>query len=250
MPNSKIFRSKDTEFNDDLVIQVPYLNTHAVRLGVSTPNLSALNTLFTNPSVPLDQLGWKEIWLLHSAKSTRTPDVNTELHIRRHQVEAQMRSIYGDIPKSVLTTTDRSTLNLKLRDTTPTKIQVVEYAPNGDIETMRHLAHVLRITDPANPHTQEMPNGNSVEVQLRYEDSAATTSARTAAPAAAPPAAAPPAATAVVWETAEHSPASRFLFAVEFAADKVGKMAKYRLRYQNERGDKGNWSEEFGAMVS
>jgi len=245
MPHAAPFRSKDADFNTDLVVQVPYLNTNAVRLGVSTPNLSNLNTLFTNPSVPLDQLGWKEIWLLHSAKSTRTPDVNTELHIRRQQIEVQMRKIYGDIPKSALTTTDRSTLNLKLRDATPTKIQVVEYAPNGDIEAMRHLAHVLRITDPANPHTQEMPNGNKVEVQLRYEDSPATAAARTATPAAAPVAAAP-----VVWETAEHSPAARFLFTVEFTTDKVGKIAKYRLRYQNERGDKGEWSEESGAMVS
>jgi hypothetical protein len=247
MPKNKIFRSKDTEFNDDLVIEVPYLNTNQTRLGISTPNLSILNTLFTNPSVPLNQLGWKEIWLLHSAKSTRTPDVNTELHIRRHQMEVHLRLMFGDIPKSVLTTTDRSTLRLPLRDATPTKIQVVQHAPNGDIESMRHLAHVLRITDPANPHTQEMPNGNKVEVQIAYEDSKATAAARTAVPAPVPPAAAP---AERVWTTAEHSPATRFLFSVHFTEAQEGKKAKYRLRYQNERGDKGDWSAEFGAMIS
>ncbi|MBI4930339.1 MAG: hypothetical protein HY841_06220 [Bacteroidetes bacterium] len=52
------------------------------------------------------------------------------------------------------------------------------------------------------------------------------------------------------WTTAEHSPATRFLFTVHFVDAQVGKMATYRLRYQNERGDKGDWSEEFGAMIS
>ena len=123
------FPTTQEELNTYFGIVIPYLNVpeNTARFNISATNLAAVNTLYSNPNVPPvtvpDNLGYVELWALHNNPST-TNKVITDLlnkRIRQHLptdpvgIENVLRVIYNDIPASVLTATDRKTLNLPLR---------------------------------------------------------------------------------------------------------------------------------------
>jgi hypothetical protein len=113
---------------------VPYLNLPGVvaRFGLIptyATNLVTLNHRYSNPTPVLpettpDNLGYLELWVLHNSVTDKRNPLITELF---HQVEHQKKStdplgleniltiIYGDIPESMLTATDRSTLGLHIK---------------------------------------------------------------------------------------------------------------------------------------
>lgn len=121
-----IFPNRFADSNSYFNTVVAYLNNNDARLQISTTNLDMLNLLYTNPTAPLDEQGWTELWLLHNNDATATKLVTTLLYQRLKAqaidapfgMENQLRLIYGDIPQSLLIQTDRSTLNLKQRKTT------------------------------------------------------------------------------------------------------------------------------------
>ena len=102
-------------FDAYITIVLAYLtNTvNKARLAVSTANLDALTTLVNDPDT-----GWNALHTLHSASSTRTADVNTDLAISEITITHLLESIYRDIPRSAMLTADYSTLHIaKLSDT-------------------------------------------------------------------------------------------------------------------------------------
>ena len=123
------FPTTQEELNIYFGLVIPYLNVpeNTARFMISATNLANLNTLYSNPNVPPvtapDNLGYVELWALHSNPSTTNTVINNLLNkkIRQHLLtdpaglENVLRVIYNDIPKSVLTATDRTTLNLPLR---------------------------------------------------------------------------------------------------------------------------------------
>ena len=135
-----------------------------------------------------------------------------------------LRTIYHDIPESLLTVNDRNTLNLKKRDIEPSPIEIVNYAPNAILNSAHHLVHNLRFSDPTTPDSKKMPYGHKVEVQMAYKT-----------------------AVAPVW--AKIGIATRFLFTVNFIDADLAKTVLYRFRYINTRGKQGNWSEILQAVV-
>src|ERR1035437_2372940 len=95
MPHRERFASKLADFNNEMNIIVPYLNDPANtgRLHVSTGtggNLPILNKIYSNPNPPgvttVDNLGWKELWLLRSSKATKGSVVDL-IQIRRLALE-------------------------------------------------------------------------------------------------------------------------------------------------------------------
>ena len=110
---------------------VPYLNVAAntLRFRISASNLAAVNMLYSNPNVPPntepDTLGYIELFALRNNPGATNPVVTKLLHERIRQklatdplgLENVLREIYADIPASVLTPTDRLTLNLPKRNT-------------------------------------------------------------------------------------------------------------------------------------
>ena len=110
---------------------VPYLNVAAntLRFRISASNLTALNTLYSNPNVPPvtapDTLGYIELFALHTNPGTAGTSITKLFHERIRQklptdplgLENLLREIYADIPASALTPTDRLILNLPKRST-------------------------------------------------------------------------------------------------------------------------------------
>jgi hypothetical protein len=127
-----IFPTKLDEQNKYFIAVVAYLILNQARLLISAGNMALLNKLYSNPGVPNDQLGWVELWLLHTGPSAgdRTITALLQQRLRQHLatdpvgMENVLRAIYADIPQSILTAVDRKTLNLKERKARNTIHQV------------------------------------------------------------------------------------------------------------------------------
>ncbi len=124
-----IFPKKDAEFNTYFGTVTPYLTANATRLNVSSGNVTALGTLKTSWDIKYPQ---------SQDPNTATKTIIDEKTDLRLDIEDLLRSIYGDIPKSALTTADRNTLNLKERKPGAPRPQI-ETAPSVILQALGNL---------------------------------------------------------------------------------------------------------------
>ncbi|MHB8260216.1 MAG: hypothetical protein ACYDCN_13860 [Bacteroidia bacterium] len=126
MATGNIVGNTQEERNVYFTRAVPYLNQPSVvaRFGIIptyADNLAILNPINSNPNPVLpqtkpDNLGYLELWVLHTSPGGKHDPLITELfHAIEKALEKQLHEIYGDIPQSMLTATDRSMLNLHLK---------------------------------------------------------------------------------------------------------------------------------------
>jgi hypothetical protein len=101
-----IFPKRDADFNTYFGTALSYLNTHAVRLQVAAGNLTDLGAI---------KVDWDVKFPLTQSSNTSTTTLVEEKNELRDDAEELLRKIYGDIPQSLLTLSDRNTLNLKER---------------------------------------------------------------------------------------------------------------------------------------
>ena len=139
----------------------------ATRLGITPANMAIFNHLYTNPTPVYpetnpDNLGYLELWPKHTNPSgKRDPVITTLFHQREKQrkstepigLEDILTTIYGDIPESALTITDRTALNLQLRKkATSTVITTEQNAKLVPIYlSMKHQIHLsieIEVTYP------------------------------------------------------------------------------------------------------
>ncbi|HEX7413643.1 MAG TPA: hypothetical protein VF411_06310, partial [Bacteroidia bacterium] len=128
--NATTFGSTQDERNAYFTRVWAYLNTPAIlaRLLVSASNMTIFNKLYSNPNPPgttaPDHLGYLELWPLHNTPAGKHDPTITALFnkIERKHLAADpigleniLRSIFADIPASLLTSTDRTALNLPLK---------------------------------------------------------------------------------------------------------------------------------------
>ena len=143
-------------------------------------------------------------------------------------MEDTLRTIYGDIPKSALTLNDRNTLNLKERDTTPTAIQPVDFAPVISFEKVRNGIQLVRFQSPETPDTNAMPPNQDAEVQRFVGDAGLSDN---------------DIPFTGLQDTGKH------LLQVDFIPAEKGKTAYYRARYKTDTGKVGPWSDVASELV-
>jgi hypothetical protein len=119
------FPTENDSFNTYFNLVFNYLNLpgNIARLGISAVNLGELNTQKTE---------WDILFPLSQSESTSTKQNRGERDDLRGDIEDTLRTIYDDIPESVFNATDRSTLNLPLRDTTRTTRGAITDIPIAD----------------------------------------------------------------------------------------------------------------------
>ena len=164
MSEHRIFPQPISEFNNYVDTVTPFLNANAARLVISAGYITTLNTLFDQPGVTPPNLGWKQLWVIYSDESTVTKAIREIIKTRRGQLELHLRKIYNDIPASTLTETDRLTLHLPQRDTNPTPVQPVDFAPVISFDAFKNSMHVLRFQNPETPDSNAMPKGQKIEL--------------------------------------------------------------------------------------
>lgn len=219
---------KNTEVDGYFNRVVPYLNTHAERLRISTENLSALNDLYDNSSGVQDEDGWSQLWVPYSSPATVNKTIRNLISKRRKAIEGLLRGIYGDIPKSALTAKDRNTLNLRLRDSEPTTVQAVNFAPKLSIKKVSRGIQVLRFKNPETPESNAMPPGQRAEVQSFVGEAGLAGKDVPFAP---------------LQDTGRH------LLQVNYDPKNRGKTAYYRARYKTATGKVGPWSKVVSEIV-
>ena len=170
-------------------------------------------------SFPAQQ--WTTLYPLAKNPDTGTTALKRTKTANGKQLKTLLETIYADIPKSVLTQDDRTTLNLKLRDTTPTKIQPVSYPPTASFAQVSKGIQILRFANPTDPQSKKMPKGNKIEIQIFIGAKGLSGNQ--------------------LKFTTYHIQ-GKFLQKVTFTDDDEGQTAYYRCCYVTNRGDRGPFS--------
>ncbi len=193
MTNSTgIFGDTQDERNEYFTRVYAYLNLPAVgttpstatRLGITPANLAIFNHRYTNPTpvypeTTPDNLGYLELWPMHTSPAGKHNPTITELF---HQAEKQRKgdplvglediltTIYGDIPKSALNTTDRAALNLRLKKAaTSTNITTESNAKLVPIYlSLKHQIHLSIEIEVTYPGTKSKALQKGVKEAMVY----------------------------------------------------------------------------------
>jgi len=215
-----IFPRKDADFHTYITVGIPYLDTNKIRLLISAPNVTAMLASKT---------AWDLVWGKYIDEAQNTKIVTGDKNTARQNFETLLTTIYEDIPDSVLNSTDREKLNLKLRDLTPTQQDVLNTPPLMVIDRSGHWLHVLRFRNPATPDSNAMPLGQKVLLQ-RYIGVAGLT---------------PP---NIIWS--EGLAITKALNEITFDEADQGKTVYYRSCYVNTRGQKGTVGDLISRVIS
>jgi len=227
------FPDKDADFNDYLVIIVPYLVANAARLGLAPTTLTILTELMAD-------------WVLKYPPSqnpdTVTKTITEEKAALRNSIETQLRIIYDDIPKSRLTLTDRNTLNLPARDTTPTARPAIGTTPQTTIQAKdgRKIQVSCRV---ASDSSRSSRHKDSDGVEYRYTLAAAGGGA---IPTPGNPVPAPTSAVQVVDFS------TKAVFVIQLADADAGKVITVQCRWKNTTDPvkSSSWSNPAQTMVT
>jgi hypothetical protein len=233
MDTKGIFPKKDNEFNTYFLQVVLYLfgtNTpssvqpsglplNTLRLGMTEDGLHDFWMLFYN---------WSVVFPKTQNRDLRTPALNEQKDVLKEDSEAEMRKLYRDIPESKLLPDDRATLNLRAPDTHRTPVPAAAHSPKMDVDKNEYLLQTLRITNPETPHTQAMPKGQKVVIEMYIGEAGL-------APANIP--------------FSVGFLATRFLHRINFSIADVSKTVYYRCCYENTRGEKGPWGEMISEVI-
>lgn len=220
MPGNHLFPTIDADFNSYTDTTIPYLITNAKRLGISEANVTLIKGL---------QGSWDANWTMFKDPMQHTSIVTKTKTDLRHQIEVAMRTVFGDIPQSALTATDRTVLNVKERDTHGSRVGVMNHAPTVVIDETIHLQHTLRFADPESPDSNAMPNGQMIVLQSFVGKAGL-------------------AADAIAFNNSQN--VTRFLATVGFTDAQVGQTCYYRCCYESTHGEQGPWSTTLNGVVA
>ena len=219
MPNRGPFPDQEAAFNTYLQAACPYLEANKTRLGISTDNSDALNTDFGS---------WNTKYRTATTAATRTKIAIQEKDAARGVIEGTMRTIFADIPQSVLTTTDRDTLNLPERDSTHTPAPVPTTRPVGQVDTGERLQHTISFRDEAGAGKAKPAGVRGCQIWARIGGTTPPVSASEL--------------TYIATDT-------KTPYVLHFDGADGGKNVYYWLRWENTRGETGPWSEAVMATI-
>ncbi|MGB9562012.1 MAG: hypothetical protein ACPL6C_04275 [bacterium] len=190
--------------------------------GIPATEFDALTALQTE---------WNSAWERAKNKDTRSrADVQAKREARKAYQSALRKFVRQWIAfNSKVSDADREALGLKVKDVEPTPMPVPDRAPDITVVEIKHLSHKLRLTDPANPHTQSKPKGVRAIQVFRYIGESAPED---------------------ISKYQYVGDATRFLFESKFTLKDVCNNAYYIARYVNTRGIPGPWSNVVSAAIA
>ena len=217
MPKNGPFPSKEADLNLYFIFVVPYLIDNSKRLNVSD----------TNATLATDALNlWMQIFPVSQNSNMRTKTIVENKDAAKNSLMQILRSIYGDIPQSALTSEDRNTLNIKAKNTSKTPAPVPATHPVGQVNTNNRLEHSISYTDENGSHGK--PAGvRGCQIWFKLGDPVVKISELS------------------YMATDTASP-----YVHKFEVDDAGKTIHYWLRWENTRGETGPWSTVVTATIT
>jgi hypothetical protein len=223
MSNHRIFPDGNNNFNEYLQIVAPYLNANSARLKVSSANLTKLNDL---------KKQWDEIFPLTAAKTSGTHTLRTSRDELKIDLKKLLKSVYLDVPRSLLSQTDRDTFNMKARSSSLVRSTATDYAPSPSVEKIIHGLHTLRIKNPADPSLRRMPKGQKIFLAWCIVPAGNNI----------------PAEANLVFTHFKN--VTRHLVNIHFNESDTGSTAFYTCCYENTRGERGPMSAIIKAVIA
>jgi len=192
--------------------------------GIPPADLTALQALQTT-YVNSYHTGSKEQKLTRTSGQTqafRTAQKNYVTGIRNFNSRWISRN-------PLVTDAQKVDLGVTVRDTVPTRINAVDFAPRLFIDKISGGMHTLRFRNPEEPAGKKMPKGQKIIL-------------RTAVGEADIP------ENEIIWSGIKT--VTRFLYDVHYTAGDKGKTAYYSACYESTRGEHGPWSDVINAIIA
>ena len=229
MASKGIFPAPDADFNIYINNSVNYLNTAAVKARlVLTPTATAALTR-VNANLSTAVTGWNVLYPQSQNPAVRTKTITDSKNNVRSLIEDDVRIIVDDIPKSVLTQTDRDTLHIAAPSTGGAASPIPTSKPVGSIDTSQRLQHTISFVDANSPTSRAKPDGvRGCQIWIKIGNPAPTD---------------PSELTFVATDT-------RSPYIMQFDGADATKNAFYWLRWENTRGEVGPWSDAVMATIS
>lgn len=234
MSNSRgLFPTKDADFNDYFTNAGPYVVSNSARFLVSPQNLADLSTFIGS---------WPALYSSSQNQNTVTKTITDNKNQMRDDIEDLLRSIYDDIPNSVLTNDDRNTLNLhepkpaSARPVIDTQPDVIIHAKAGSRMQVENRVE----SDQTRPSRHTDSDG--VEYRYWLTDTNTPTTPPTPGSPSSPSSAAAP--------TTKFSSKAKFI--IQLAETDGGKMLNMQCRWKNIIDDtkSGPWSQVVSKRVN
>ncbi|MEI6823119.1 MAG: hypothetical protein WCL51_14405 [Bacteroidota bacterium] len=115
-------------FNTYVGVVLPYMVINATRLTISTGNMGSLTHLITDPLI-----GWNALHTTHANKATKTTPGNLDLVKCEVNITKLLQSIFNDIPRSAMTSTDYVTFHISIPNHTKGSRASITNIPFGKI---------------------------------------------------------------------------------------------------------------------
>ena len=216
MPRLSIFPNKDSEKDAYFRNSKTYLESNATRLRVIPDALADLDK---------DIADWIDWYQQSQNEETSTKLIVANKNAAKEKVMQTFKTIYGDIPQSVLTADDRSVLKLEERSTTRTPAPVPTTFPVGKINSTNRLEHSISFTNEDGKHGK--PEGvRGCQIWCKEGEPALDEKQL------------------LFLGTDTASP-----FLKKYLIADAGKTIHYWLRWENTRGETGPWSSIISATV-
>ena len=229
------FPNKDADFNDYVAIAIPHLLTNAAHFNLSPETLVILTDL---------KQAWDLKYPLSQNPDLVTKSITDEKTALRATIEARLRAIYDDLPKSVLTTADRNTLNIPARDTTPTARPAISTTPVTSIKAKE--GRKIEVTcHPEGDSNRPSRHKDSDAIEYRY-------TLALAAPAKDPNSSSADSNSCPVTSAPVPGISTKARFIIELAEGDAGKVITVQCRWKNitDNAKSSSWSNPAQTMVT
>jgi hypothetical protein len=227
MANYGIFPTADADFNIYINNANTYLNTATVKTRLVTTPTAVGSLTQVSGWIATATIGWNALYPQSQNPALRTKTITDSKNALRKQIETGLRTVYDDIPKSILSQTDRDTLNLSLPSTSGTPNPVPTSRPVGSVDTSQRLQHTISFVDSDTPTSRAKPDGvRGCQIWIKIGSPVSDSSELT------------------FVATDTKSP-----YVMHFEGADATKNAYYWLRWENTRGEVGPWSDVVMATI-
>ncbi len=212
------FPDKEATLSYYFQVVVAYIGLNFTRLLITLPNKTALTDEYAL---------WVVEYPLASTHATQTHSNVASKDIIEAKMKNILRGIYGDIPESVLTATDRDTFNIPVVGGAHSHVPMGESTPIGKANAGARLHHVITLTDSVSKKSARPHGVSACEVWQKIGGVTPVDAS----------------------ELSYIGSTSNAVFATDFPGVDAGKMIYYWMRWVNSLNEKGTWSPVFSATV-
>jgi hypothetical protein len=212
------FPDKEDALNIYFQVVVAYIVINFARLLITPANKTKLTDKYAQ---------WIVTYPAATTLATSTHSNVVEKNKEEGEMKVILREIFADFPASVLTQTDRDTMNIPALGGVHPHVPMPTSTPIGKADGGARLHQVITLTDSvSNKHAH--PHGTSAcEVWQKIGGVAPV----------------------LASELTYIGSTSNAVFATDFVGTDAGLQVYYWMRWVNSRNEKGNWSPMFSANV-